>query len=807
MAPQTSEQKALLAPYQELNTTGARAVCSFTIENVNFLVIPQLAQDVPGQDVDMTKGDSNTTTLVYTYNSGSWREFQRLPSPGGEDAEAFEIDGRHYLAIASLRKGDGTSDEYSYTVPSTIYEYRNGQFKIFQQIPSFAAKQWRFFSIEGRHFLALAQGAQLDNDNMPKSPQPSMIYTWNGSGFEEFQSIESQWGYNWTFFTLNGTSFLAYADHTLPSALYRWNGTKFIKHQEFEGLSGRAFCFFEAEGDAYLIFARLMATTEVLRWDGSQFKQHQYLSGASGRELKVFQEEGQTYIFQINFISGTRQAPTTALQSFIYKFVQRKLVLQMSFPTSGATDATVIQIGSKHYLAVSESLAHNARFSTPTHIYKLSLPRARKYQQPEKCIYQSPEMSALFHTYTTNPSGVGASLKMAMSALRSSDPLIVATSTDVTLFPGNGQRMSILGFRFSTRGFKEIAGVSHLGPAMATIIKIRELEPASPTWKTEAQRMLAATRLARSANSLDLWVNKIQAEAYRGHESGIASMLDYGCAITIRFLETILADESKATSNFLREAYLEGTDGSLGAVIPFNYIMIATFYLVGMDIAFRMISWFQQKDIDWSRAEVLVVGKQGRPTAGVTITSNSVAQMIFGASWGALPTDRLFIAPHTTDFKITDPDDIEGLEKTEQAMREVWCYTKAISELSPLMFPYHPSYEPNPQQRPVVTAATKCLSEMPHIQTMTDIFAMVTRLRLVMEDPKQLLSGCMADLAVRELQRTKNDPRIVDIPGLTGYEYPSGLLDDPAAASEWLDFSRVKENFRSQHLVLDNTRS
>ena len=503
---QSLEQAVLLSPHQELNTSGARAVCSFEIDNINFLVIPQLAKDIPGQDVDMTKGDSNAATVVYTYNAGTWQEFQQLPSPGGEDAEAFEIDGHHYLAIASLRSGNGLREPYRYDVPSTIYEFRNGRFEVFQQIPSFAAKQWRFFSLSGRHFLALAQGAQVEANEMPETPYPSMIYSWNGTKFEGFQSIESQWGYNWEFFTLHGTSYLAYAYHTLPSSLYRWDGDKFTKHQDFEGLSGRAFLFFESEGCAYLIFARLMGTTDLLKWNGSKFEQHQRLSGSSGREMKVLREENETYVFQINFISGTRQAPTTALQSFIYRLAEGKLVLLKTFTTSGATDATVIRIGSSYYLAVSESLAPNASFSTPSRIYKLEFPRPKK---PGSSIYQSPEMSSLFHTYTTNPNGVGANLKWALAAEYSSDPLIVATSTDVTLFPGNGENPSTLEFRFSTRGFKEIAGVTHLGPAMASIIKIRQLDPDGGTWRTDAQNMLQATKAARSANSLDLWENKI----------------------------------------------------------------------------------------------------------------------------------------------------------------------------------------------------------------------------------------------------------------------------------------------------------
>jgi hypothetical protein len=43
------------------------------------------------------------------------------------------------------------------------------------------------------------------------------------------------------------------------------------------------------------------------------------------------------------------------------------------------------------------------------------------------------------------------------------DPLIVATGTDMAIFPGGGQPPKVQSFRLSTRGFKELAGIAHFG--------------------------------------------------------------------------------------------------------------------------------------------------------------------------------------------------------------------------------------------------------------------------------------------------------------------------------------------------------
>lgn len=64
------------------------------------------------------------------------------------------------------------------------------------------------------------------------------------------------------------------------------------------------------------------------------------------------------------------------------------------------------------------------------------------------------------------------------------------------------------------------------------------------------------------------------------------------------------------------------------------------------------------------------------------------------------------------------------------------------------------------------------MAELPAIAGPDDWLAMNTRLRVVLEDPRQLLSGCVADYAVDQLQAHGNDPARVVVPGLDGCAYP-----------------------------------
>lgn len=72
-----------------------------------------------------------------------------------------------------------------------------------------------------------------------------------------------------------------------------------------------------------------------------------------------------------------------------------------------------------------------------------------------------------------------------------------------------------------------------------------------------------------------------------------------------------------------------------------------------------------------------------------------------------------------------------------------------------------------------VTRADEVITEQPRIRSPKDWFTLVTRLRLVMEDPRQLLSGAVTDYAAQQLIEHGNDPLAVTVPGLDDEPYPA----------------------------------
>jgi hypothetical protein len=134
----TEALKSLLTPVQRLATSGARAVEVFNIDQRLFVVVPQLARDIPGQAPGMSAGDSNVDTLIYTWQAGRLVEHDTLSVPGGEDAEYFEIGDRRFLATVGVRSGSGP---YTLDTEAILYERDDNQWTPFQRLPTFAGKQ------------------------------------------------------------------------------------------------------------------------------------------------------------------------------------------------------------------------------------------------------------------------------------------------------------------------------------------------------------------------------------------------------------------------------------------------------------------------------------------------------------------------------------------------------------------------------------------------------------------------------------------------------------------------------------------
>jgi hypothetical protein len=357
-----------LSEVQRIPTSGARAVEPLTVDGLELVAIPQLAKDVAGGLAGMTGGDSNTELLLLRRTRDRYVPWASLEAPGGEDAEFFTIGDRKFLAVASIRSGAGP---YDLATDSVIYIWQDGAFVPFQEVPTYAAKQWRHWQADGRHFLGLAQGA-VEPGSEPHN-RASMVFEWDGATFAPFQEIPSRWAYNWHPMYIDGIRYVAHADHLDPSVLYRWDDGRLRPHQQLAERSGRAFGTFGRDGERYLLVACLQAPSRLLKWNGDGFGAVQELDGLGARELAVFEHAGRLFVVRVNFVQGSRADPVTALQSQVYEWRSGRLRVAAEFPTTGGTDAAVIAHGGQLRLIVSNSLSPDIRFRADTIVYSITI--------------------------------------------------------------------------------------------------------------------------------------------------------------------------------------------------------------------------------------------------------------------------------------------------------------------------------------------------------------------------------------------------------------------------------------------------
>jgi hypothetical protein len=356
-----------LREVQRIPTSGARAAETLVVDGLTLVAIPQLAIDLPGP-AGMNGGDSDTDLLLLQRRGEHFTLRATIAAPGGEDAEFFTIGDRAFLAVASIRSGSGP---YSYSTTSTIHEWNGTEFVPFQAIPTYAAKQFRHWTVGARHFLGLAQG--LDLPHVEGANQPSVIFEWRDGRFAEFQTIPSTWAYNWLAFSVGETHFLAHADHLGPSRLYAWDGARYEARQELLARCGRAFAHWSDGDQDYLLVAGLEAAPVLWRWDGSLFRETQTLAGLGARELRVLQQSGRTYVVRVNFIEGTPADPNPLLTSQVYEFSDGELAVVAEFPTSGGTDVGLVTAGEDEaQFIVTNSLSRDVRFATDTVVYAMT---------------------------------------------------------------------------------------------------------------------------------------------------------------------------------------------------------------------------------------------------------------------------------------------------------------------------------------------------------------------------------------------------------------------------------------------------
>jgi hypothetical protein len=380
-----------------------------------------------------------------------------------------------------------------------------------------------------------------------------------------------------------------------------------------------------------------------------------------------------------------------------------------------------------------------------------------------------PEFRKLYSLFTPDEGSIGERLNGLRARLAADDPLLVATGTDVIVFPGRGRPALSESFRIGTRGFIELTSISHLGVAVPYLIRLREL--GDPQWEPLARKLLAQIASVRSVNSELYWRDVAAVEAWRGLEGKIADLVDYSCEVTSHLLLQGLKEPARFTFDYLRKHFLDPVNEA-AVPVPINDMMVGTFGLVFLDIGYRIMRWLRAQRFDWDRMMVIISGRAGRPTAGLTWQTNNMCHLLWRASREALSRERVYIAAHAPPLVLEALHSDAERAALEAQYRQIWFSSRVTVEVGRQMFAGYPAFQPSVNTAPTLDENTRHLSEMPAIRSLQDRRALITRLRFVMEDPGQQLSNAVAHYILDQMTEDPIDPRAVFVPGFTEIAYP-----------------------------------
>nr|XP_046269914.1 thrombospondin-type laminin G domain and EAR repeat-containing protein-like [Scatophagus argus] len=250
-----SRKRKQFVQFQTLQTHCARDWEAFNINRQTYLAVANHRQGNNNHTID---------SVIYKWNrlTKSFKVHQMLPTSGAYDWEFFTVGPYHFLVVANAFDGVTTS------VDSVIYLWVNGSFQVFQTIKTFCATDWEMFQIGSRVFLVVANGHRLYVNGPSQYAINSTIYEldMNGQLFVRFQDIVTYSAVDWEFFSLGEEYFLVVANsfngesYSLNSIIYRWQGYEgFVPVHWLPTIGCSDWEFFSSEGESYLIYSSARA--------------------------------------------------------------------------------------------------------------------------------------------------------------------------------------------------------------------------------------------------------------------------------------------------------------------------------------------------------------------------------------------------------------------------------------------------------------------------------------------------------------------------------------------------------------------
>jgi len=352
-------------------------------------------------------------------------------------------------------------------------------------------------------------------------------------------------------------------------------------------------------------------------------------------------------------------------------------------------------------------------------------------------------------------------------------PLVLVVGSDIYVYDAaGGARLGAERFRADrASGFYELTAISHIGPALAYLAQIKANGDAR--WQARLASLRTHTAQVRALNrrATDNWLDRLNQPAWSAHKAQIRAMVDYACARTLSYIDSLGNGDSFTTAG-VNDDFFNGTSAEYP--IPFVNVMIGTFMLEALRGAADVQGSLARLRLDWPHAMVLVSSRAGsNVSSGLTEGTNWLVLFLKAVSGFSLPDDRIKIVPYAEVRPSLGQAQLVPADLAYYVQR-VWgplYYRKVISDQVFAGIPtiYLPDRPPLPGDYFVTQAGA--------------IDQFMIRMKHSLRDAREMLSNTVAFWMVRELANKNWDAGAVDIPGVTT-GFPAGVAGYPAVTPQ-----------------------
>lgn len=256
-------------------------------------------------------------------------EHESIPTYTAHRIIYFTMDKHSYLAVANSNANTGVGPG-NREISSIIYQWNGNVWVTYQEITTIGAIGLEFFTINGDHFLAIAQTFN-GSTSLLKSP----LYKWHKKSkkFRLFQQFDTQGAYQWTHFSMGANDYLAIAN-------FCQNAPSVVKHEPKGVTTTEQYC------------PQFNTISEIYIWDKGErkFTNFQKISTYGATDFEFFSIGNEYFLAIANFSKNQNQA---CVESPIYKWNGLRFETYQEIKTCGATSWAFFTIGGTHYMAVA----------------------------------------------------------------------------------------------------------------------------------------------------------------------------------------------------------------------------------------------------------------------------------------------------------------------------------------------------------------------------------------------------------------------------------------------------------------------